>query len=81
MTRAYCSGEITKAYEIHKALFPFIQGLFCETNPCPLKAALEVAGLCESTVRLPLAAVTSKHYEEIKNLYTETIHKVSEVLA
>ena len=35
-------------------LLPYINALFCEVNPIPVKAAMAAMGYCENTLRLPL---------------------------
>lgn len=44
-----------KAREIHFRLLPLFKALFVDTNPVPLKAALNMLGLPAGPVRLPLA--------------------------
>lgn len=46
-----------KAREIHLRLLPLFTGLFVDTSPGPLKAALEMVGLPAGPVRLPLVDV------------------------
>jgi 4-hydroxy-tetrahydrodipicolinate synthase len=49
------SGDITAARQGLNALWDLIGFLFSDTNPVPCKAAMSEMGLCEPTVRLPLA--------------------------
>ncbi len=79
MTEAFTEGRVEKAMEMHKALYPFISALFCETNPTPLKAALSMAGMCQNVVRLPLDTVQPKAYKLLERLYGETQEKIAEV--
>lgn len=52
-------GEYKKARQIHLKLFPLIKALFIETNPGPIKAAMEDAGLIrDGGLRLPLVTIT-----------------------
>lgn len=44
-----------KAREVHFRLLPLFKALFVDTNPVPLKAALELVGLPAGPVRPPLA--------------------------
>jgi 4-hydroxy-tetrahydrodipicolinate synthase len=48
------SGQLSRARASFEQLFPLIRALFLETNPSPVKAALESLALCTDTVRLPL---------------------------
>jgi 4-hydroxy-tetrahydrodipicolinate synthase len=65
------SGEVQRAERIHKILLPFIDALFCESNPGPVKAALNMANLCKNVVRMPLAEVTPESFQLIRNQYDE----------
>ena len=66
LTKAYNGQQNHKALSIHKALLPAIDALFCETNPCPLKAALEIFDLGKNILRAPLAPVSEENYAFIK---------------
>jgi 4-hydroxy-tetrahydrodipicolinate synthase len=66
LTNAFFDGNIGKAQKIHNILLPMIDVLFCESNPSPVKAALEMSGFCKNTLRSPLAPVTDASYSKIK---------------
>jgi 4-hydroxy-tetrahydrodipicolinate synthase len=55
---AALAGRKDEARSLHYRLLPVIDALFLETNPAPLKAALEIAGICSGALRLPLARVS-----------------------
>ncbi|MFI5350075.1 MAG: 4-hydroxy-tetrahydrodipicolinate synthase [Elusimicrobiota bacterium] len=61
-TQALCDlfkkGDLKKAQALHLKLFPLIKMLFVETNPIPVKAALELMGLCRAEPRLPLTTLS-----------------------
>jgi 4-hydroxy-tetrahydrodipicolinate synthase len=59
MCAAALAGDFKKARGLHLRLFPLIKALFVETNPIPVKAALEMMGLCSGRPRLPLTALTA----------------------
>jgi 4-hydroxy-tetrahydrodipicolinate synthase len=59
MHRAWDIGDITEFGRIRDLLAPLHEAMFLESNPIPVKAALDLAGLCEAEVRLPLTAATS----------------------
>lgn len=62
-TQALCDaalkGDYKKAAKLHLALFPLIKALFAETNPIPVKAALELMGACRAEPRLPLTPLSA----------------------
>ena len=47
-------GKNKEAADIQLRLLPFINALFSETSPIPVKAAMARMGMCEDEVRLPL---------------------------
>ena len=54
ITRLDFSGEREKSLAIQQRLLPFINTLFLETNPAPVKYAMSTLGLCSEELRLPL---------------------------
>ena len=54
LTEMYFSGELTESLKLQCELLPFINSLFAETNPTPVKYAMEKLSLAPSDVRLPL---------------------------
>lgn len=61
-------GNWQKAREIHAKLLPLFQSLFVETNPVPVKAALELQGWPVGEPRLPLAVISEANLEKLKML-------------
>jgi 4-hydroxy-tetrahydrodipicolinate synthase len=59
MCAAALAGDSKKARGLHLRLFPLVKALFVETNPIPVKAALEMMGVCGGTPRLPLTALAA----------------------
>lgn len=58
LAEAARSGDLARARALNDRLFPIVRYLFAETNPIPVKAALEAMGLCSGELRLPLAPGT-----------------------
>lgn len=54
MIKAYNSGEVKVATEIHLQLLPLFKALFATTNPIPVKKALQLQGWDVGSPRLPL---------------------------
>lgn len=51
-------GEVRRALEIHDGLYPLFRALFAETNPAPVKKALQLMGIIDSdSLREPLVPV------------------------
>ncbi len=53
-------GDSEEARKIQDRLYPLMKALFLETNPIPVKKALEIMGICTSEVRLPLLAMSGE---------------------
>ena len=66
MIRAARSGDYTTARAIHLATINLHDWLYLEGNPSGIKAALEIAGICERHVRLPLVPYTDLAYDGMK---------------
>ena len=61
------AGELERAREIDAGLRPLYEALGVTTNPMPVKAALEIAGLIPSeTMRLPLVPVDAGQRQTIR---------------
>ena len=54
MTSLALKGDNKGAAEIQLRLMPFINALFSETSPIPVKAAMAMLGRCQEELRLPL---------------------------
>lgn len=74
----YClSGNFEKAREIHYKLLNLIKAMFVETNPAPVKYAMNVLkenkgiGMNAGGLRLPLVEVSDASKEKIKNALKE----------
>lgn len=58
--------KIEEARELFYALLPLCRGMFIETNPIPIKAAMHMAGYCTGEMRLPLTELSDDHKEIVK---------------
>jgi len=59
-------GEFQSAKKLHYKMLPLIKTMFLETNPAPVKKAMEFLGLCSGNLRLPLCEVSAENAEKIK---------------
>ncbi|MDH4128037.1 MAG: 4-hydroxy-tetrahydrodipicolinate synthase [Spirochaetota bacterium] len=64
-------GNFAKAKEFHYNYLELIKGLFIETNPVPIKQALEFRGICSGEVRLPLCEMSNENKNRLKTLLKE----------
>lgn len=58
-------GNLARAREIHVRTFPLTKALFLETNPAPIKTAMEALKMCSAEMRLPMCAVSPENKKEI----------------
>lgn len=54
MAMAYLNGDVKKAAEMQKYYLDFINALFIETNPIPIKEAMNLVGMNVGGYRMPL---------------------------
>jgi len=75
--RMWQVGEHTRALTMQNKMRALNTSLFTETNPSPVKFALERLGLCKEEVRLPLTPPTSKAREIVAaalDNYQKSLH-------
>jgi 4-hydroxy-tetrahydrodipicolinate synthase len=57
----YNENKVEEARAHFYKLLPLCRGMFLETNPIPIKAAMEMAGLCGGDMRLPLTTLSDEN--------------------
>ena len=71
MVEAALKGDFKSASQLHQKMFPLYKALFCETNPIPCKAAMEMMGLCGGELRLPLSHLQEKNQPTLRAVLAE----------
>ena len=66
MVYAFLDGDIETAQKLQLEAIDVIGALFCEVNPIPVKAAMNMLGYKVGTVRAPLTELTDAHKEVLK---------------
>ncbi len=66
MVRAFNRGDTENAKRIHLKLFPLVKALFVETNPIPVKRAMELMGMASGEPRLPLVCLSDRAETELR---------------
>ncbi|PLX14427.1 MAG: 4-hydroxy-tetrahydrodipicolinate synthase [Marinilabiliales bacterium] len=66
MVNLCLKGDYEKAKQIHYSLTEIISLLFADGNPAGIKASLQIMGLLENNMRLPMVPVLEDHYAAIK---------------
>jgi 4-hydroxy-tetrahydrodipicolinate synthase len=68
MIAAFQKGEMDKARELHFKMFELMKAMFIETNPIPVKTAMEIMGLCSAEMRLPLSPMAESNIQKLKKV-------------
>lgn len=63
MVLAAMHGEVQRAKELQLKYIPLIQALFCEVNPIPVKAAMNMMGYQVGIPRMPLTEMEAANQE------------------
>ncbi|MBE0639058.1 MAG: 4-hydroxy-tetrahydrodipicolinate synthase [Bacteroidales bacterium] len=71
MVNLCLAHKFADAQKIHYALLPFIEKLFEDGSPGGVKAALQIMGLCENSLRLPVVKVNKAIYFQLQQLINE----------
>ncbi len=64
-------GDFDGSRKAFYRILPLCRAMFLETNPIPVKAAMEMLGYCTSEIRLPLTPLTDSNRELLKKTMIE----------
>ncbi|MBN1164835.1 MAG: 4-hydroxy-tetrahydrodipicolinate synthase [Candidatus Krumholzibacteriota bacterium] len=65
MLAAFNQGDLSRARELHYRLLPLCQAMFIETNPMPVKEAMNLLGMQVGDLRLPLVRMLPQNREKL----------------
>ena len=71
MTDYALKGDLKSARRLNFKLLPLIHAMFIETNPIPVKKALNIMGFIENEIRLPLSEASGGSIDKIKTALKE----------
>ena len=71
MVSSFLSGDVKRAQGLHYKMLPLVKSMFIETNPSPVKTAMDILGMCQSDVRLPLCSMSEGNLEKLKKALKE----------
>ncbi len=71
MCALFFAGRYIEAQRLHIKMFPVIKALFIETNPIPIKKAMELLGMPAGKPRLPLVEMSRENTEVLKKALIE----------
>ncbi|MCD7904144.1 MAG: 4-hydroxy-tetrahydrodipicolinate synthase [Clostridiales bacterium] len=66
MVIKFLEGDIKGAVRLQLKAIDLIKGLFCEVNPIPVKAALNMMGMEAGGYRAPLTTMTEENYKKLE---------------
>ena len=66
MCRAFFDGDTAKAMKMQIEAVPLLNALFCETNPIPVKTAMNLMGKNVGPFRRPLVDMEPENLERLK---------------
>ncbi len=62
----YMEGDVAGSLALQLKAIPLIEQLFCEVNPIPVKAALNLMGWEVGPLRMPLTTMEEEHQKKLK---------------
>lgn len=68
LVAAAAGGEWDEALRLHERLMPLFRGLFLETNPIGVKAALSMMGMISEEIRLPMTPLSHAHRPTLEKI-------------
>ena len=71
LTNACLAGEYPKAAAIQRKLLKLMDLMFCQVNPIPVKAAMNMMGLKAGPMRLPLCEMSAEHQAALRRTMEE----------
>jgi 4-hydroxy-tetrahydrodipicolinate synthase len=66
MQRFMEEGKLHEAKAVHQKYYPLFRDLFIDSNPVPVKFAMELVGLCGPLVRAPLAPLSTANADTLR---------------
>jgi 4-hydroxy-tetrahydrodipicolinate synthase len=68
MFDAFCEGDFETALDLHYELSPLFRAMFIDTNPIPVKKAVELRGMAAGPVRLPLDELDTAKTNQLREV-------------
>ncbi|MEG2988487.1 MAG: 4-hydroxy-tetrahydrodipicolinate synthase [Oscillospiraceae bacterium] len=66
LTHLCLAGDFEAATRLQLRYLPLMDALFCEVNPIPVKAALQLLGRDSGMLRLPLCRPSTQHFVDLQ---------------
>ena len=69
--QAYLDGDVKRSCRLQLEAIPLINALFCEVNPIPVKASMNLMGKEVGSLRLPLTEMEPQNKERLEKAMKE----------
>lgn len=63
----FFAGDVAGSRKLQLEALDLCSALFCEVNPIPVKKALQLMGMIDGTLRMPLTEMEEKNADRLKN--------------
>lgn len=73
LTTALLDGQLGLARQMHNELMPLFKALLLDTNPVPIKSAMQLVGMAAGDVRLPLMPLQESGQETLKQALQQLV--------
>lgn len=64
----YLEGDVNASRNLQLKTLDLLKGLFCEVNPVPIKAAMNIMGMNVGKCRMPLVDMSDKNLEFLRSV-------------
>ena len=71
LSQAMLAGNLQEARKIHFELLPLFRAAFFETNPIPIKEAMNMCGLAAGPCRLPMSPMNPVNRDKLRQVLIE----------
>ncbi|MCD8010398.1 MAG: 4-hydroxy-tetrahydrodipicolinate synthase [Lachnospiraceae bacterium] len=71
MVRDFLDGNVERAMKFQLDSIPLSKALFCEVNPIPVKAAMNLMGMEVGPLRRPLSEIAPENREKLRTVMTD----------
>ena len=68
LVESWFMGDVRRCRTLQLQILPLVKALFSEVNPIPVKAALQMMGLCSGHMRLPLTELSEGNRQRLETL-------------
>lgn len=71
LVNSWFEGDVSRCRALQLQILPLVKALFAEVNPIPVKAALQMMGLCSGSMRPPLTELSEEKKPRLLMLLKE----------